>query len=359
MLTYTPSKNKPQSGFSLIELLVALGISLFLLLGISYIYTGSKQTYRVEENLARMQESGRLAFEYLSRDIRSAGDFGCPSKNLTSATAIAGTTCTGWPTDSKLQPMICTLDNGNCAGTTAAKLNLNPARSVFGYESSGPSDVTSIAANTDSIIITSSTPTSAAITQDNAGTLTVNTSSELTSGDILIASDCKSSVVFQACSLPSTTTINHSKDKSGGCAATGNVCTNWDSSIYGNLAGGSILKAVRNIYYTNGSSLYRRNVKNTEIELVPNIENLQITYGVAATADASANQYVAAGSVTDWSLVKSVHIELLVRSPDDNLTTAKQKYYFNGADVTATDNRLRLTMGTTISIRNRTLASIK
>jgi len=358
MLKHLPSRDNRQTGFSLVELMVALAISLFLVLGISYIYSGSKQTYRVEENLARMQESGRLAFEYLSRDIRAAGDFGCPSKTAVAATATAGATCGGWPTDSKIQPLICTLDNGNCAGTTAATLNLNPTRAIYGYNSSGPSDVTSIVANTDSIVVTGSTPTSAYISQDSAGVLTVKTSGGVASGDILIASDCKSAVAFQACSIPSATTVSHNNTKAGGCAVKGNVCTNWDATIYGNLAGGSILKLVRNIYYIKGTSLYRRDVSNTETELVPNVEDMQITYGVAASTDTSATQYLAAGSVTNWGLVKSVHIELLIRSPDDYLSTAKQKYYFNGSDSTAADYRLRLVMATTIGIRNRTLATV-
>ena len=60
-------------GFSLVELMVAVAISVFLLLGISYIYVGSKQTFRNQEALARMQENARLAFEYLSQDLRMAG----------------------------------------------------------------------------------------------------------------------------------------------------------------------------------------------------------------------------------------------------------------------------------------------
>lgn len=345
-----------QQGFSLIELMIAVTISLFLLLGVSYIFTGSKQTYRVEENLARMQESGRLAFEYISRDLRAAGDFGCASRGIAAATASGTATCTGWPADPAVPSLVCALDASNCDGTTAAKLNFNPAQSIYGYEASGPTGIT-IKADTDAIRITGSEPTAASITSDTAGTITANTVSGIAAGDILLASDCKSSVAFQACTVTTAgATIAHGNAKSGGCAALGNVCGTWGST-YGNLSGGSILKVVRNIYYISGTSLYRRDVNNVESELIPNIEDMQVTYGVAATAAGSATSYQTANNVGDWSLVKSVHIEILVRSPDDNLTTAKQKYYFNGADVTATDNRLRLVLSTTIAIRNRTLQS--
>jgi len=60
-------------GFTLVELMVALVISLLLMAGVIQVYLSSKQSYRLQDNVARIQESGRLATEILTRYIRLAG----------------------------------------------------------------------------------------------------------------------------------------------------------------------------------------------------------------------------------------------------------------------------------------------
>lgn len=62
-----------QKGFTLVELMVAMTVGLFLTAGIISLFIGSKQIYRATEALSRLQENGRFAFEYLSRDVRQVG----------------------------------------------------------------------------------------------------------------------------------------------------------------------------------------------------------------------------------------------------------------------------------------------
>lgn len=66
-----------QRGVTLIELMIALTLGLFLLAGVVAIYLGDKKTYQYSQSLARMQENGRIATEWLSRDLRMAGFIGC------------------------------------------------------------------------------------------------------------------------------------------------------------------------------------------------------------------------------------------------------------------------------------------
>lgn len=79
-----------QTGMTLIEIMIALLIGAFLLGGVLQIFIGSKQTYRMQGNLSRLQENGRFAMEFLSQDIRMAGYWGCLSPSSTN-TDIAGT----------------------------------------------------------------------------------------------------------------------------------------------------------------------------------------------------------------------------------------------------------------------------
>jgi type II secretory pathway pseudopilin PulG len=66
-----------QTGISMVEVLVALVISLFLLSGIVQVYLGNKTAYRFTEAVARIQENGRFAIESITQDLRMAGFFGC------------------------------------------------------------------------------------------------------------------------------------------------------------------------------------------------------------------------------------------------------------------------------------------
>ncbi|HEC19712.1 MAG TPA: prepilin-type N-terminal cleavage/methylation domain-containing protein, partial [Gammaproteobacteria bacterium] len=65
--------HNPQSGFSLVEILVAMTLSLVLLGGTIVIYASSKDSYRLQENIAGMQENARFAIHALRRDLEMAG----------------------------------------------------------------------------------------------------------------------------------------------------------------------------------------------------------------------------------------------------------------------------------------------
>jgi type IV pilus assembly protein PilW len=73
MMNSAVNHNTRQQGFSMVEILVALTISLLLLGGVLQIFVSSKQAYRVQENLSRVQENGRFSVDYLGRYIRLAG----------------------------------------------------------------------------------------------------------------------------------------------------------------------------------------------------------------------------------------------------------------------------------------------
>lgn len=69
----TMTHNSRQRGLTLIEIMVALVISLFLLAGLLQLFIGTRQSARIQENLSRVQENGRYAINYLGRVIRLAG----------------------------------------------------------------------------------------------------------------------------------------------------------------------------------------------------------------------------------------------------------------------------------------------
>lgn len=72
-LTTTIVKHRAQPGFTLVEIMVAISLSLVLIAGVGQIYLSSKESYRVQNELARLQENQRIAIEFLQSNIRQAG----------------------------------------------------------------------------------------------------------------------------------------------------------------------------------------------------------------------------------------------------------------------------------------------
>jgi len=78
MMRHAPRRaaTSVQAGVSLIELMVALLIGLFLMIGAVTIYTQSRSTYRALDATSRVQEKARYALAVLEADIRMANFWG-------------------------------------------------------------------------------------------------------------------------------------------------------------------------------------------------------------------------------------------------------------------------------------------
>lgn len=72
----------PQQGFTLIEIMISLLLGVFLLGGVIGVFLNTKQTYRVQDGLSRLQENGRYAMEFMGRDIRMADYKACPADDF-------------------------------------------------------------------------------------------------------------------------------------------------------------------------------------------------------------------------------------------------------------------------------------
>lgn len=65
-----------QRGLSLIELMIAVSLGAFLLIGLVQIFGASRQAYQTSVGLSRIQEGARFGLEFLQRDLRMAGHLG-------------------------------------------------------------------------------------------------------------------------------------------------------------------------------------------------------------------------------------------------------------------------------------------
>ncbi len=71
-----------QAGLSLTELMVALAIGAFLMVGAITIYNQSREAFVVNESIARVQETAQFAMDTIEADIRMASNWGRNSRGL-------------------------------------------------------------------------------------------------------------------------------------------------------------------------------------------------------------------------------------------------------------------------------------
>ncbi len=100
-------------------------------------------------------------------------------------------------------------------------------------------------------------------------------------------------------------------------------------------------------------ALWRRVNDGAAEELVENVEQMQISYGVDTNGDRQLDEYRAASAVANWENVLSVRISLLLAGVEDNVTEDPQQVTFDGVTFTAGDRRLYQVMTTTVALRNR------
>jgi prepilin-type N-terminal cleavage/methylation domain-containing protein len=109
-------------GFTLLELMVALGVGSILLLGLALLFSQNKRSFLNNEDIARLQEDGRYALEELARDVGAAGFFAelvDPSQVQAIEPSLSGAPDCGVPTAPPV-PWIYTLADGGLVSNAMA-----------------------------------------------------------------------------------------------------------------------------------------------------------------------------------------------------------------------------------------------
>lgn len=342
-------------GFSLIEMMIAITIGLFLLAGVGTVYLGSRQTFRQMDAVARMQEGARYAFELMTNDIRQAGFTGCAPINKTYSSLNGA----DWYNNLATQPL-------------------------FGYESGAglPAAVTGELANTDALSVLradSGDDYHVATHNGAAASFQLAANHDLKQGQILtvVTPDCSKAVVFQMTNVNNNNTIDTVVHNTGGGApGNGTKCLDDPAgalcaspATYPDLPPDStIMRMSGRIYYlanngtSNEPSLFRENLiaaggvaTSVGEELVEGVEDMQVLYGEDTTAppDRNIDRYVAANAVANWDNVLAVRVSLLMRSVENGVVNQPQAVAYNGGTVNPGDRRLRKVFTTTIAVRNR------
>lgn len=374
-----------QQGLSLVELMIALVVGLVFMAGVISMFLASRQSYTLGSAVARLQENGRFALDFMRPVLRIAGYTGCGNQSLWQDPSVnlLNTTTDIFNFTQAIQGYDYNSPATNVGGSyTIASETPALDTSASDWSPALPATIWSAISNTvipgsDIIMIHAVTPGGIAVKNfpgggNSANVQVYNTSllanAGLVIGTIAYVTNCSQSAVFQA------TNVNQSSGYVEHAVASGTVSPgNLSAGKVGNFSLPAQLYTIQTyLYYIGrgvdqGPALYQVILTNTGAlatpqELVPDIENMQVLYGVDTDGDGIANQYVAASGIANWATanIVSVRLGLLIRSNNNVVpATTLTALDVDGVAVTpppnpgaATTRRLHRVFVETIALRN-------
>jgi len=254
------SMNNKQTGLTLVELMVALAIGSFLMIGAIQIYNQSRQAFVINESIARVQETAQFAMDTIEADLRMASNWGRNSRGL----AVEGRSIIG-----DVNPMGLPQPADNCAADWVLNLALPIDGTNNGYglacASTGGSQ-----ANSD------------VVTVRRASVLPVDPA-VVGAGRLMIQSTRIQGEIFEGVTIPA--------GFSPADSATHNlIVTSYYVSPNSALING--VPTLRRHRLIGGGAAGPRIVDE---EVAPGIENLQIQLGVDVDQDNTVDRYVNPG----------------------------------------------------------------
>lgn len=310
--------DKQQSGFSLIELLIALGLGLVLSAGVVMVFVQNSRSSAQDDELGRILENGRYVVRTLARDIAMAGFWG---KYLDVSTTIEdGSVAIDQDCGDGVNPWAMDLlnleflNNASVASTAASFECLPSADIVIG------SDILAIKRMADRSVVDAS----------------------LITNQMYMRTNSVAATMFLG-------------GASGTPPAMIGTIENWPYM--------PVIYYLRNYSFTPGDgipSLCRAQLDNSSPPdmvsecLVEGIENMQLEFGVDDDSDFIADYYTAAPTAADMVNSVAVRVHVLVRSLNELPNYINDKSYNVGSTIVAAanDGFYRRVFSTTIILRN-------
>jgi type IV pilus assembly protein PilW len=314
-----PAPRRAERGFTILEMMIAMTISLFIISALAVVVLGASSTSRTRDRASDLQVNGRYAIDTIRRDLQQAGFLGISSLFFPDQPISA--------TNPPLQPSAITVTSV-CDTDNIGKLS----QRIWGSDDSNPYSATCIP------------------------------DADYLRGDVLVIRGLESNAVT---SPFSSTTVYFKSAYEGGAAFVGP--TEPDFAGTNKQPPYVIFPLKETVYYVAPYT-----TSATESPLVPalwrlrldsgpamvpelvasGVENMQIRYGIFQTNNTV--KYVGASSVaSDWDLVRSVQVSLLMRAATaESGYQNSTSYDMVGTTYTVNDSYPRLLMTSVIQQRN-------
>ena len=319
------TSNKLQSGFTMVELMVALALSMTLSVAVVSVFVNNSHSFKQDDNISRMQDDARHALREIAFDLSMAGHYAelhMPDVVTPDGALGIGTDCgpageINWMyrtvaagTDDTLS--ITAVDNASNADAVAAHSCIAAGELLEG------TDVVSI----KRVVGSSSTV--------------------LRDGGIYLRTNGTVGLLFRA-PAPAAPAINVALPRS-----------DWEfrPSIYfirqfANNPGDGIPTLCRKILNGVGPSMV------TEC-IATGIENLQIEYGIDTTEDGMPDTYMPSPTLAEMQNVVTARVFILARTTDIDTRYDNEKTYSisNSPDFLPDDSFHRRVFSTSVTIQN-------
>ena len=353
---------KRQNGFSMVELMVAVTLGLLLTGGVISVFVGSRNAYQATAGVGDMADSGRFALNLIEESVRGAGNLACNS--AMSATSQNITNGAGNFADNFGQGVegFEAQGTGNNPPGAIAVPAVPVAGTANNWTPNLPPQMTAAipgplglpVQGSDVLVVRSSVPRVAPV-YTTADVVPAAVALPVTPAPVAIflgqyaaIADCAKSVIFSVAGV-----------------APGSVTLNTGLPGVGFSAGALVTPLTTTVYYIGvgsdgDSSLWRLEQVNGPAfaapeELVPDVENMQVLYGIDPAGTQTAAAYVTADQVKVLGVnVVSIQVALLVASPPTTRQVpAAAPYNLLGNAATAPlDNRMRQVFYATINLRD-------
>ncbi len=332
-------------GFSLIEVMIALVVGLLVLMVCIQVFLSSKQTYRIQDGLARLQENARFATFILAKEARMAGYLGCSNPDLIVPNVVS--------------------QNPPEDAVFAADQVINGSRWDAGSETwlpSLPTNLQGLVANeSDTLTIRRISQNTIKLKNPmqnpNNPLVVENGRLGIEAGDIVMVTDCTVADVFTAGANGNASAITHT---------VANNTTNDFSKAYTTEA--IVAELISTHYYIQDTGrvtstgqpvmgLFSMDMNGTEQEIAEGVERMRILYGVDSDGDGIVDTYAGANTVESnnwWPQVLSAQIRLLFNTVDE-VNMEPMSYRFDGTTTTPNDRMLRREIVMYVTFRNRVL----
>lgn len=339
-----------QAGLSLIELMIAITLGLILMTGVVQVFLSSKTVFSTQQAMSRIQETGRLAINFMARDIRMAAYYGCfrpnpsvPGGELEGGDIVVNGLYGSFDEGVRGYESIEVLPDGVASVGVAIKPLVAKTANVLVLRT----------ANEEGLRLNKENDTNGffAYSADPADAKGCVAGMCLASA--VVVSDCFKARVFPVVAAPGIAGTEVNLRHNAGWDVVANPKNNYVSGE---------ISAMNSVVYflaegpTGTPSLWQKTNAGLALELLEGVEHMRITYAT------SVNQtYRIATDLTpvEWSEVSSIRLELVVRSLNNNVVETTQPYIFAGALVNppsvdgVADRYLRQVFTSTVTIRSR------
>ncbi len=319
------SFTRSQQGFTLVELMIAVGLSLLLSVAVVTVFANNRHSFNQDENMLRMQDDARHALREITYEISMAGHYAdllipgsvTRDNNLTLATDCGPAGTPEWMyqtvqagTDQFLS--VIALDNATAAQAAANFTCINGAEFEAGTDVVAIKRVAGVRAGA---------PTNGNVYLRTNGTVGLLYQEPLTTPPVIAVPAPNSAWEYR----PSIYYIRN----------------------FANTAGDDIPTLCKKVLRGPAPGM------TTEC-IATGIEDLQVEYGIDTTNNGFANVYLSSPTLAQMQSVVVARVSLLARSREfDSKYTNDKTYNLSNADPYAPgDGFRRQVVSTTIGIQN-------